>query len=59
MHEEKDVSPVGTTLKLKKELQRKCSYKDPEAIFSSEADKDLDPDPAPDPAFSGQIMTPL
>jgi hypothetical protein len=58
MHEEKDVSPVGTNLK-GKELQRECSYEDPDAIFSSEADKDLDPDPALNPVFFGQIMTPL
>jgi hypothetical protein len=51
LHAEKDVSPVGTNLK-GKELQLEYSYEDPDAIFSSEADLDLDR------PFCGQTMTP-
>ncbi len=59
MHGEKDVSPVGTNFKRKRVTGGECSCEDLDAVFSSEANIDLDPDPAPDPAFCGQTMTPL
>jgi hypothetical protein len=54
MNEKMDVSPVGTNFKMKK-VTAEMFLRKSGCDFFSEADKNLDPDPAPDPAFCGQI----